>query len=294
MVRETLRFSVFAYVTTLGNIILTRTDQLVLSTALAVSAVALYQAGAKVAEMFGSFMVQIPDTLSPAAAHLNAKGDKEFLRKLLIDGARFSVLVTTPLYLICAFYLEHILRLLTGSKALDPQIWWVGQTLLLWQYVTVVTQSVSKRIFMMCGHEKRLMWLGVGEALLNLALSLGLIFYYRNVVSVAVGSLLATAIFGWGYIWPWAAREASLGGWKLARLVLVPTWVACIPLLCLILLERSVPQLDFQDNFSLFVVEALLAMALAAGGVWKLGLNADERMKFLTYFGKYFRRGAAS
>ncbi|MGZ8900922.1 MAG: lipopolysaccharide biosynthesis protein, partial [Limisphaerales bacterium] len=98
MVHNTMRFSIFAYVTTLTTVILTRTDQLVLSTMLAVSAVALYQASAKVSEMFSSFAMQIPETLSPAAAHLHAKGDNDFLRRLLIDGTRFSVMLATPLW----------------------------------------------------------------------------------------------------------------------------------------------------------------------------------------------------
>src|SRR5688572_10877287 len=163
MVHNTMRFSLFAYVTTLTTVILTRTDQLILSTMLAVSAVAIYQAGAKVAEMFSSFALQIPDTLSPAAAHLHAKGDKDFLRQLLINGTRFSVMVATPLYLLCAFFLEPLLWILTDEKA-NGQTYWTGQVLLFWGYTTIITQSVSKRIFMMSGHERRLMWLGVGEA----------------------------------------------------------------------------------------------------------------------------------
>ena len=286
MIHDTLRFSVFAYITTVSNIILTRTDQLVISMALAVSAVKIYSGGSKVGDMFGNVTIQLPETLSPAAAHLNAKGDRDFLRQLLIDGTRFSVMVATPLYLICAFYMEPILKLVTGDHILKPQTYWVGEVLLLWQYVTVLTQSVSKRIFMMCGHERKLMLLGVGEGIVNLGLSLGLILYFRNVLCVAVGSLVATSIFGWGYLWPWSAREANLTGWSLARTVLLPTWVACLPLFGLILIERIVPQLDFRDNPVLFFVEGALAFLAAAAGIWKFGLNSGERVKLAAYFEK--------
>src|SRR5436190_9887692 len=86
MIKSTMRFSIFAYITTLTTVILTRTDQLVISTMLAVSAVAIYLPGSRISEMFTSFALQIPETLSPAAAHLHAKGDKDFLRRLLVDG----------------------------------------------------------------------------------------------------------------------------------------------------------------------------------------------------------------
>jgi O-antigen/teichoic acid export membrane protein len=288
MVRSTMRFSVYAYIATLSTVILTRTDHLVLSSVLAVSAVAIYQAGAKVGEMFTSFALQIPETLSPAAAHLHAKGDKEFLRALLINGTRFSVMIATPCYLICAFYMAEILRLLTGEAKTHPETYWVGQTLLFWGYTTILTQSTSKRIFMMTGHEKRLMWLGILEAFLNLSLSLALVLYFRNVLCVAVGSLLATFVFGWFYIWPWAAREANLSPWKLARTVLLPTWISCIPLLLVILLERYFDFPGFSDSFSLLVFESALAFILAGFCLWNFALKADERAKFSSFFGKFF------
>src|ERR1041385_4357422 len=116
MMRETTRFSVYAYITTLTTVILTRTDQVVISTGLALAAVAIYQPGAKVADMFSGFALQIAETLSPAAAHFHARGDRAELRELLIKGTRFTVLFATPMYLGCAFFLPPILRLLTGSK----------------------------------------------------------------------------------------------------------------------------------------------------------------------------------
>jgi O-antigen/teichoic acid export membrane protein len=292
MIHNTMRFSIFAYVTTLTTVILTRTDQLVISACLAVSAVAIYQAGAKVAEMFTSFSLQIPETLSPAAAHMHAKGEKEFLRSLLINGTRFSVMVATPMYLICAFYMQGILHLLTGDKP-HSETYWIGQVLLFWGYTTILTQSVSKRIFMMSGHERRLMWLGLGEALMNLILSVGLILYYRNVLCVAIGSLVATFCFGWFLIWPWAAREANTSAWKLAKTVLIPTWVACLPLLAVILIERHFTFSVVRDSFYILASEAGFVFLVAAFCMWHLALKAEERSRFLAIFGKRIKTPAA-
>jgi O-antigen/teichoic acid export membrane protein len=289
MVRNTMRFSLFAYVTTLTTVILTRTDKLVLSTMIAMSAVAIYQAAAKVAEMFSNFALQIPDTLSPAAAHLHAKGDKDFLRTLLVNGTRFSVMVATPLYLLCAFFLGQLLQVLTGEVS-KPQTYWTGQVLLFWGYTTIITQSVSKRIFMMSGHERRLMWLGVGEALLNLGISVALVGYFRNVVSVAIGSLVATFIFGWFSIWPWAAREANLTGWNLARTVLFPTWLACLPIVGIILLGRALTKPEFQASIYSLLTEGSIICVLAAACLYKVALLPAEREKFSTAFVRIFRR----
>jgi O-antigen/teichoic acid export membrane protein len=275
MVRETMSFSLFAYVTTVSNVLLGKTDQLVISSTIALSAVALYQAGNKVAEIFTSVSQQLPDTFSPAAAHLHARGDRDVLQGLLVNGTRFTVMVATPIYLVCALYMEGLLRLLTGESVTIT--FWVGQVLLFWSYTTIVTQSVSKRIYMMCGHEKRLMFLGLGEAFLNLALSIALVLYYRNVLCVALGSLISTFIFGWFFLWPWAAREAKLSGWKLARMVLGPSWLACLPLLALIGFERAIPSLDYRSSVLLLLLESCAALAIAAWGLWRLGLTRLER-----------------
>jgi O-antigen/teichoic acid export membrane protein len=259
---------------------------------LAVSSVAIYLAGAKVSELFTSFALQIPDTLSPAAAHLHAKGDKDFLRSLLLNGTRFSVMVATPMYLICAFYMDELVWLLTGKN--DPASMrmtvWTGQVLLFWGYVTILTQSVSKRIFMMSGHERRLMWLGVGEALLNLGLSVVLVWKFKTVFSVAVGSLIATFIFGWFLMWPWAAREANLSAWKLARTVLIPTWIACLPIVGLILLERYITTLEFRNSVYALILEGTMVFGFASICMWRLALNRAEREKFSTVFGKLFSK----
>jgi O-antigen/teichoic acid export membrane protein len=288
MIHETTRFSIYAYISTLTTVILTRTDQIVISAGLAVAAVAIYQPGAKVGEMFSGFALQIAETLSPAAAHFHATGSRRELRELLVKGTRFTVLLATPLYLCCVFFLPAILKLLTGAKNAGSETYWVGQILLLWTYMMVLTQSCTKRIFMMCGHEKRLMWLGLGEALMNLGLSIAFIHYFKSVLAVAAGSLLATCFFGWVFIWPWAAKEAGIGSWQLVRAVLIPAWVACWPLLGLIAVIHAMPKFAASDSWPMFLLEGSIAAAVAAIGLWKLALDDAERAKFSEYFLRRF------
>ena len=84
----------------------------------------------------------------------------------------------------------------------------------------------------------------------------------------------------------WAARQAKLSGWKLAAQVLGPTWLACLPLLLLIALERTVPLLDFRDSIPLFVLEGGAAFLIAAWGLWRLALTELERDKLAGLIGK--------
>ena len=186
---------------------------------------------------------------------------------------------------------------MTKGQAISGEVFWVGQVLLLWSYSLIITHSISKKVFMMCGHEKRLTVLSVTEALINLGLSITLVLCFRNVVSVAVGSLIPSLIIGWCYLWPWAAKDAGVKGWQLAGHVLFRNWRAGLPLLAFGLACRVIPVLDFRDNVPLFVAEGALACLIAVGGVWKWALTDEEREKIGGKFGKitgrFLRRKAA-
>lgn len=286
LMRDTMRFSIFAYLGTATNIVLGKTDQLVLGATLSVGAVAVYQAGAKIAEVFAQFTKQVQDTLSPAAAHLHATGDRAALRDLLVNSLRWSVLIATPLYLLCAFYLAELLRLLTGDPAVPRETFLVGHVLLAWFYTTILTHSVSKRIFMMSGHERRLLWLGLGEAVANLVLSVVLVLHYRSVVAVAVGSLIPTLFFGWARLWPWMAHEAGIGSWRLFRLAVAPSWVACAPMLGLLVLFKFFMPVPARAGFGLMFAESAAAGGLALVGVWRAALNDGERRSLRAKFSR--------
>lgn len=286
MVRETMRFSIFAYIGLVTQLIMGQTDRLILSVFMSVSAVAVYQAGAKVADIFTGFTGQVPETISPAAAHLSATGDKGALQRLLMDSSRFNVMVGTPLFLLCAFFMEGLLHLLTKGQAFSGETFWVGQVLLLWCYSMQITHSITKKIFMMCGHEKRLTQLSVTEAVLNLVLSVALVLYFKSVISVAIGSLIPSLIIGWCYLWPWAAKDAGVNGWQLAGRVLFRNWLACLPLVAFGLACRLIPALDFRDNTPLFLAESVVAGIIAAVGVWKWALKDEEREKIGGKIGK--------
>jgi len=277
IMRETMGFSIFAYISTATNIVLGKTDQLVLGATLSVGAVAIYQAGAKVAEVFAQFTKQMQEALSPAAAHLHATGDHSALRDLLQRGTRWSAIIATPLYVLCAFELEPLLKVLTGDSLIASETWQVAQVLLLWYYTSTLTHSVSKRIYMMTGHERRLMWLGVGEAAVNLVLSITLALIFKNVVSVAVGSLLPTFLFGWFLLWPWVAKDVELHPWQLFRETVLPAWISCLPATFVLTVPQFYPELQIENAWLHILLMGGAGGATAIVCVWFWSLTSEER-----------------
>jgi O-antigen/teichoic acid export membrane protein len=277
---DTGRFSLFAYANTLSNVIRNKTDQPIISAILGVAAVAPYQAGSKVGDMFGQLTRQIADVLSPTAAHLHAKGDAAALREMLVNGLRYSVLTATPLYVVAAAYMEGVIRLLTGVPQPTRAMLWTGQLLLFWYYSLVITHWVYKRMFMMAGEERRMMWQGVSEAAANLALSIGLTFWLKSMLGVAWGSVIPTVVLGWGLLWGWAAARAGLSRWALFRRVVLRAWWGCLPMIVVAAALRFQPWWTSGRTTWLVLVEGTVVSAVGLAGLWRLNLDAAERATF--------------
>ena len=281
---DTAKFSAFAYLSTATNLVLAKTDQIVITSTLGVAAIVLYQSGAKVAEVFREFTKQVQDSLSPAAAHLHAGGHRGELRALMVNATRWSVIIATPLYLLCSFHLHELLSLLTGDKELSRETWLVGQVLLFWYYTSVITHSVSKRMFMMTGHERKLMWLGVGEAAANLAISIALALWMRTVVAVALGSLIPTLWFGWVYLWRWIARDTGMSSFALLRATVLPSMLACVPALLVLACFREWNPLPGLHPLVMMMLDSTMAGAVALAGLWRYALQPSERAQLMARF----------
>lgn len=208
-VKAQMGFSVAAYLITFSNLIMAKSDQLVISLTVGVAAVAIYQAGFKMGEMLNLFSVQLQSALSPAAAHLKASGDEAGLRELLLRSSRLTFVAVTPAYVLSTVYLEGLIRVLTGLEEIPREAYWVGQALLLAIYSSQLTNSCTKRILMMTGHEKALLRLSIVDAVLNVAISFALVFSL-GILGVALGTLIPTALVGWLWVLPMTLRAVEL------------------------------------------------------------------------------------
>ena len=247
-IQGVLSFSIVAYLITFTNLIMARTDQAVISFGIGVGFVALYQAGYKASEMFGLFSVQMQDALSPAAAQMNICDDRHGLRDLLIKSTQLTLFLTVPLYALCAVYLEPVIKILTGLKSVEASTFWVGQTLLLATFSSLITSSCSKRILMMCGWERRLLKISLIDAGINLVASVILVRRY-GVLGVALGTMVPTILLGWFLIVPLTARFLEIGLLEMAgafvRKIVPPVGSSLLALGGLVWLMPTAPGAGF-------------------------------------------------
>lgn len=208
-VRSQMGFSVAAYLITFSNMLMAKSDQLVISMSLGVALVAIYQAGYKMGEMLGLFSTQLQQVLSPAAAAMHATGDREGLRHLLLGSSRLTFFLVTPCYLLSAVYLDPLIRLLTGMESVSMDTWWVGQALLFAVYSSQLTSGCSKRVLMMCGEERRLLAISLVDAVANVVLSI-ILAYRFGVLGVALGTMIPTTLVGWLWVVPLTIRRLGI------------------------------------------------------------------------------------
>lgn len=208
-VKAQMGFSIAAYLITFSNMLMAKSDQLVISLTLGVAFVAIYQAGYKMGEMLGLFSGQLQQVLSPAAAAMHAQGDESGLRKLLLGSSRLTFFLVTPCYLLSAVYLDPLIRVLTGMESVPVETWWIGQALLFAVYSSQLTSGCSKRVLMMCGEERQLLYISLVDALANIILSV-ILAYRLGVLGVALGTMIPTTLVGWFWVVPMTIRKLKL------------------------------------------------------------------------------------
>lgn len=126
-------------------------------------------------------------------------------------SSRLTFLLVTPCYVLTACYLDVLIRLLTGLEDLPSETFWVGQALIFAIYSSQLTNSCSTRILMMCGHEKPLLLISVGDTLSNAVLSLALVLVFKmGILGVALGTTIPTFLVGWFIVLPFTMRKLEL------------------------------------------------------------------------------------
>jgi O-antigen/teichoic acid export membrane protein len=275
--RHTLSFSLIVYMITVSYMLMTQTATLITGMAISMAAVAILNPGTRVAAYFAMLLRQLSRVLQPMAARLYGQRDQDAVARLLRFGLRATVLLGLPSYLLLAFHLAPALRILTGEETPSPEMLLSGQLLLLWTFSYTLTHTTFKQMSVMGGHERRLLWVGIVEALLNIVLTLGLALSTGNVAGVALGTLLPSLLLGWGLLWGWAARECSISRRQLFAHCFGRMLPALLPGLGLLLLTRQFGLQTAQVSLPALALSGGASALVLALGIWFLGLRSEEQ-----------------
>lgn len=218
-VRRSMQFSLSAYLIMFSNIIIFRTDQIIISAVAGVTFVGLYQIAARVAELFRQFATQFHESLGTKAAMLNARSDKEALSSLLMHSNKIVSAVATALFIPMFLFIEELLMLWLHIN--DAQTILVARILLVSMYVLVVFRSSMVQVLLMNNKHIELMKIGLLEATVNVILSIILVKQY-GMVGAAIGTLLPNVILALFYNIPATLKYSGVNIGEYLRGYLFP------------------------------------------------------------------------
>jgi O-antigen/teichoic acid export membrane protein len=275
---EFLHFSVWNMATDASRQIIYNTDAIIIGIFLAPSSIANYALAVTICNQILQLFKPMGAVFFPFFAELDAKGDKVAIQVVYLNGTKFLVSLALVVGTIGFVWADDFYQLWIGDRATSDTEFKVSTIfrLIIFSTVLAASQRVGAQLLIAMGRIKLRALLIIGEALLNLALSVGLIPYF-GLVGVAVGTLIPAVLFQ-GIVQPlvlsrqleinpgkflWHAYSGGLG--MLA--VFVPTCIAIRALLPV-------------SNLLSLMSSGILALIAAAIYSYVIVLSRTDRARF--------------
>jgi len=185
--RVIARYSSVSLITMMAYKLRFKTDEIVISTFLSVSAVTFFSNGDRLVDYAGEVVSSLAQIFLPMSGQSDAKGNRNQLRQIFIVGNRACALVIFPI---------SATLIILGKSVITA---WVGARYVAASYPVMLTllipstfflaQSASPRILYGMARHRILAWITSMEGIANLILSIVLIRHYG-----IIGDALGTAI----------------------------------------------------------------------------------------------------
>ena len=206
-VKEVMSFSFFAYIVMFSNLIIFKTDQIVISVFSSFALVGFYQIVSRISELFRQFSTQIHDIIGPISAALFSSSNKDKLSKVLLQSNQIVAFISTMLMVPSFLFIEELLYFWLNIN--DRDVILTAKILLVSMYILVALRSSSVQVLLMCNKHKQLTVVAIIEAVMNLFLSIYLIQYY-SIIGVAIGTLIPNVILAIVFNIPVACKFSGI------------------------------------------------------------------------------------
>lgn len=224
--RHIADFSFFAYLVTMANMVIFKTDRMVLGIMVGMTGVAIYQLGTRLSDILQFLTTQFQENLSPVAASLYKAGDMDTLKEVMLSSVRITAFLSTCAFVI--FYLMARPILYVWLKVTDPEPMQVADIMMVSVYIMVVFRSSPNHFLLMSGHHRLIAIVAIIESIVNLGLSIFLV-RKMGVIGVAIGTLVPNTIMSLFVILPAAARYGKLSIMRYIFHAYLPVILLAIP-----------------------------------------------------------------
>lgn len=270
--RQIYNFSAFAYLNSIGNLIIAKTDRFVLGAILGLPAVSAYQLGTRVPELSQMVSSQFQENVVPVSANLIHAGDTKTLSKILLSGMRFGAFMSVGATVLFFILSEQIIEFMFAAQSADITL--ICRYFLISQLVTCVVRGVPSRYLLMSGRHKFVSLATLAEAGMNLFLSIWLCREI-GIMGVVWGTLIPNVLISCFVVLPPAIKALKFTFVDLS-LIFIKPFFAVAPSAALCVWAQS----HFGQTLSQFV--PLISICAVSGGMylvasWIFVLTKSER-----------------
>jgi len=164
-----------------------KTDEIVISTFLSVSAVTFFSNADRLVDYTGEVVSSVAQLFLPMSGQSEAKGNREQLRRIFVVGNRACALIVFPIAATLIILGKSVIAAWVGARYVAAS-YPVMLTLLI-PSTLFLAQSASPRILYGMARHRILAWITSMEGIANLILSIILVRHYG-----IIGDALGTAI----------------------------------------------------------------------------------------------------
>ena len=268
--RELFGYSVYVFLTQLGDFFRFRVDSVVIARVLTMGLVTPFNVAARLVEYFKQVLYAVMGPLMPAMSSLDGQAREGDLRRLFLRATRITALLSLFIGLVLVLNGRTLLRLWVGERFVATYP--ILLTLVV-GYIIALGQAPGVSVLYARAEHKALGWWTAGEGVVNLALS---IYWARRygILGVALGTAVPM-LFTKLVLQPWfvlrtlrlSAREYVLEA--LARPILASA-------LFLVVVKLGAGILPV-SRWPAFMLSGAAQTALFALLAWTIGITSADR-----------------
>lgn len=261
--RECYGFTAFNALSMISDYLISLTDTIVIGCMVGTAATVPYFIAQRLCQMARAPLEQLAEVMLPKAGELQARGEQERLRQLILRTTGLSLLLSGGFAIGSWYFAERLLLTWLGPG--NEASWPILMVLLAVQVIGLPLH-VSKMALLGLGEIRVPALLDAAQAVANLVLSVVLVQAW-GVIGVAWGTLIPAVVFNLGLLLPYACRRLGITGGRLSQETLLPQ---VLPLAALWLYCVATAPIDWPMNW-------LSVIAIAAcGGSLLIGVRAVE------------------
>lgn len=275
MLKEVISFSFFAYLVMFANMIINKTDQIVLGVMLGVSSVAIYQVGSRISHILDKISGQFQNSLTPIAATLFKDKQYKRLQEILIRSNKLITFIVVLNFIIFTILAKPLLYV--WLEITDLQALYVAYLMNISVFLIIVFRSGSSRVLLMTGHHKFLSKVAIAESILNVVFSI-IFIKLVGVIGVALGTLLPNFMISVFFIFPAACRFSKVKPYYYFVKIYIPIILnSIIPIIILLFFRSYIAERSW--NFGKLAYSASIAGFIYICSGYLFILNTADRQK---------------